>query len=274
MAGYGQFSKRWEDLEFSDNFIFCKVLEDTRLCKQFLEILLHIEIDHLEKPVAEKTNQATYKSKGVRFDVYVKDSNRIFDIEMQTGNYKDLLLRARYYQSNMDLSETPRRISYCDLKETYIIFICKEDPFHKNMPVYIRDMCFRNCQDFVYNDKSHFIVYNASAYEKESDKEVRAVLKFISKAQAETSFTNELDSTVSQMKNLSEMEDDYMYFMDYVEEEKADAREEATLNTKISNAINMLKLKKLSHEEISSCTGLPLEKINELAQEILVSAKL
>ena len=38
------FSKPWEELTFTDNFIFCKVMEDESLCKELLETLLDIKI--------------------------------------------------------------------------------------------------------------------------------------------------------------------------------------------------------------------------------------
>lgn len=31
-------------------------------------------------------------------DVFLKDSNRMFDIEIQTSDYKKLAMRARFYQ--------------------------------------------------------------------------------------------------------------------------------------------------------------------------------
>ena len=78
-------SKSWDELTFADNFLFCKILEsEPELCRQLLELLLHIRIDHLEVPQAERTMQETIESKSVRFDVYTKDDNRIFDLEMQT----------------------------------------------------------------------------------------------------------------------------------------------------------------------------------------------
>ena len=42
-------------------------------------------------------------AKSVRFDVYTKDDKRIFDIEIQTTNQKNLPKRARYYQSIIDM---------------------------------------------------------------------------------------------------------------------------------------------------------------------------
>ncbi|MBR0099595.1 MAG: PD-(D/E)XK nuclease family transposase, partial [Treponema sp.] len=93
-------TKSWEELTFADNFLFCKILEsEPELCRELIELLLHIKIDHLEQPQSEKTVQESFDAKSVRFDVYTKDDRRIFDLEMQTTDTKNLPKRARYYQS-------------------------------------------------------------------------------------------------------------------------------------------------------------------------------
>ena len=264
MASRGPFSKRWQDLRFSDNFIFCQVLKDKEICKKLLERLLHIKIKELVEPVYEKTESPKYDSKSIRYDVYVKEQSgtRIFDLEMQTGNYENLLLRARYYQDVMDVAETPTNIKYEDLKETYIIFICTEDPFKLGSPSYTKKIIFEERPTFPYNDKTHFIVYNASAYKEEKDSEIQAILKFISEEQADTAFTNELKKKVNKTKKESCRGGRNM---GYIFESDA-IREEAFIET----AINMLKDGKLSAEEIAQYTNLPLEKIKQLAAEVLV----
>ena len=47
--------KKFEDLTFSDHFIFEKVLQNEEICTELLERLLHIKIDHIEYPEIEKT---------------------------------------------------------------------------------------------------------------------------------------------------------------------------------------------------------------------------
>ena len=97
--------KRWEDLTITDDFMFCKVMSDPDICKELLEILLHIKIERLVFQEPQKSFRLTSESKGIRLDVYVKDSNRVFDIELQTTNERNLELRTRYYQGVMDISE-------------------------------------------------------------------------------------------------------------------------------------------------------------------------
>ena len=55
-----QHTKAWDELTFADNFLFCKILEDDpEICRQLLELLLHVKIDRLEPPQSERTMQET-----------------------------------------------------------------------------------------------------------------------------------------------------------------------------------------------------------------------
>ena len=192
MANTGPFSKKWEDLEFSDNFIFCKVMQNENLCKQMLEILLGIEIHHV---------------KHIR----------------QENSYEDIMLRARYYQGAMDLATTKRRTKYAQLKESYIIFICKEDPFNQRLPVYTRQNSFKETNAIKYQDKSNIVFYNASGYSKAESKNVRSVLQFIYNLKSDSDFTDELAESVNQAKAQPEFVEEYMYFSDILEDEKEKA---------------------------------------------------
>ena len=84
-----------EELTFTDDFMFGHILHNPEICKELLEQLLQIKIDHVEYPKLQETINSYYDSKGVRLDVYVKDSNRVFDIEIQNRQivkYTDLPL--------------------------------------------------------------------------------------------------------------------------------------------------------------------------------------
>ena len=130
-------TQSWENLTFANNFLFCKIMEsEPELCRQLLELLLHVKIDHLETPQAERTMQEWIDAKSVRFDVYTKDDKRIFDVEVQTSNNKNLPKRSRYYQSVIDMDNLSKGENYTKLKDSYIIFLCLEDAFGKGLPVY------------------------------------------------------------------------------------------------------------------------------------------
>ena len=63
------------------------------------------------------------KQKAERLDVYVKDSDRVFDIEIQNNPELNLAKRTRYYQSMLDIDNLLKGEDYDTLKESFIIFI-------------------------------------------------------------------------------------------------------------------------------------------------------
>ena len=74
---------------------------------------------------------------------------------------------------------------YLELKDSYILFICKNDPFKDELgkafglPCYtFRNVCIED-STINLNDKSHKVIYNVSAFRKENDEQIRAFLHFI-----------------------------------------------------------------------------------------------
>lgn len=49
---YGQFSKPWDELEITDNYLFCKIMSQPDFCKEMIErILERIKSLSIWKPV-------------------------------------------------------------------------------------------------------------------------------------------------------------------------------------------------------------------------------
>ena len=203
--------KKWEDLTITDDFMFCKVMSDPDICKELLEILLHIKIERLEFQEPQKSFKLTSESRGIRLDVYVKDSNRVFDIELQTTNERNLELRTRYYQGVMDISELEKGEFFSNMKESYIIFICMFDPFGADMPIYTVKQTFEENEKLIFDDKTHKIFYNVNAFEKLSnDVETKAFLEYLCKHQSTTKFTQSLETAVYRNRNNQNWRKDYM----------------------------------------------------------------
>lgn len=220
----GQFSKPWEELTIADNFIFCKVMENEKICRRMLEVLLGIRISRIDYLRTEHPMENFYDARGIRLDVYVEESDRIFNIEMQTGNYDDLLLRSRYYLSSSDVATTKRRTKFRDIKETFIIFICKDDPFGAGIPRYTRTTKFLESDWIAYDDKSHIVFYNCSAWQIEQDAGVREVLKFIYGLKPDSGLALQMEDEVLNAMRKPYLKDEYMYFSDILEDEKEEAR--------------------------------------------------
>ena len=88
----------WDGKGIKNNFIFTKFMDNHEVCREVLNILLPFEVGEIKRVEYEKTILPDLASKGIRFDVYAKDSNKAYNIEMQVNKETDLAKRVRYYQ--------------------------------------------------------------------------------------------------------------------------------------------------------------------------------
>ena len=273
--------KPFEELTFSDDFMFGKVMQDPEICAGVIERLLHIKVDHLEYPELQKVISPYYTSRGIRLDVYVKDSDRVFDIEMQATPQDALEKRMRYYQSMLDIDDLIRGSSYDELKESYVIFICKSSPFKedtpdRNHPVYKFETMCRDYPDLIFNDSAYKLIYNASAYETEKDPELRAFLNFVCKNNADDNFIRKITSLIEKIKQNEINKTEYMSMniheydkfragkKEGIAEGMAEGIKQGTLagaHQKAVEAARNLKKNGISIEMISKCLGLSVEEI-------------
>ena len=128
------------------------------------------------------------------------------------------------------------------------------------------------------DDKSVKVIYNASAYEQEKDKRVRDFLSYVFNGQAgEDDFTNRLEAIVAKLKDNDEFRSDYaaMNLHDYDLTTRAEevGREKGALEKAIEAAKNLLRMGVGTHEQIAQAQGLPLKKVQELAEEVAAEKK-
>ena len=199
-----------EELTFTDDFMFGRIMQNAEICQGFLERMLEIKIEKIEYPELQKSISPHYQSKGIRLDVYVQDSNRVFDIEIQNSLDENLPKRTRYYQSMMDIDLLLKGKNYTELKESFVIFICKDDFFGFNLPCYSFSNTCKEKPDLSLKDESHKIIFNASAFKHEKNVEKKSILEYINDRTSTTDFTNKLNSLVEQTKLSEIFRGDYM----------------------------------------------------------------
>jgi predicted transposase/invertase (TIGR01784 family) len=259
--------KKFEDLTFSDHYMFEKVLQNEEICKELLERLLKIKIDYLVYPEIEKTISPYYETKGVRLDVYVKDSDKVFDIELQNALDMDLPFRTRYYQSMVDTDSLLKGEHYSKLPESFVIFICTYDPFNKNFPIYtFENRCLEDLNVSL-KDKTIKKFFNAKAYEQEKDVAIKSFLRYINSREVSDDFTDRIEAFIKDIKSKEVNRKEYstvnihdqdIYFKARNEGICQGAKEKA-----IETAKNLLSMN-LSIENISKATGLSEEEIKNL----------
>lgn len=265
--------KKFEDLTFADHYIFEKVLHENHdICKELLERLLKIKIDHIEYPEIEKTISPYYETKGVRLDVYIKDSSKIFDIELQNALNEDLPLRTRFYQSMIDTDNLLKGQHYSELPTSFIIFICKHNSLGKNIPICtFENRCLENLEISL-NDRSIKKIFNASAYKQEKDLAISAFLQYICNQKAVDDFTSKLTSIVERIKkqevNRKEYNSMNLHDQDNFRRGKKEGLIEGIHQKAIETAKNMLLSSLGTLEQIAQITNLPLQTVKDLANNL------
>ena len=232
-----------------------------------LEILLHIEIKRIEIVEGEEVFDIDWESKGIRLDVYVKGDDKIFDLEMQCINKPDLPKRARYYQGIIDVSNLKSGESYNKLKDSYVIFLCLDDLFGKNLPVYTFENCCRENQDILLNDKAYKIFFNASNYDRMETEAEKDFFRFLKDGKTSSNFTKYLENLITTAKQNIRWRQQFMTFEMELNYRYNEGVEQGIEQAKADNAIAFLKDGD-SVEKVSRCINLPLEVVQKLAEEI------
>ena len=267
--------KRWEDLDITDDFIFSRVMRNKKLCRTLLEMILKVKVGKIKFLTSHHAIQIEPNAKGIIMDVYLKDENKVINVEMQTSNKGDLPRRARYYQAAADIDTTPKGSKYKDLKQNYVIFICTFDPFLKGKPIYkFQNLCFEHGEPIYLGDGTEKIFLNTTAKDLTNlDGELRLFYDYIKEKTAQTDFTKEIDATISRMKQEKEERNMYLTYTSRMMECRQDGYEEGVSvgleRGAYQKALETAK-KLLSYgdspEKVSICTNLPLETVQELAQ--------
>lgn len=224
-----QRSKRYEELTFADDFMFCTILQNEQdLCKELVEIILDRKIGEIVKTEEQKRIEITADGHGVRFDVYMEDDkDSVYDIEMQKTDVKNLPRRTRYYQGMFDLNQMKRGIAYEKLKKSVIIFICLENPFagygyHK----YSFHAVCREVPGLELDDGASRILLSTKGDKKDISAELQALLDYIAGKAPESDFTRRLDEQVKRYREHKERRTEYMTLLERDEMMREEGREE------------------------------------------------
>ena len=205
MLTEAELQKKWESLTFTDNFIFSRVMHDEHICRQVVELILGVPIGKIRYLSAQDEHKTDPDSMRIIMDVFLRDENRIINVEVQTGHKKELPKRSRYYQSVADVSTTSTGTKYRDLPENILIFICTFDPFNRNYPRYTFEYTCKEAKHRLkLKDGSLRIFLNTKATELSAlDQKLQAFYHYLQDGIAESSLTQEISSKITTLKNNS-----------------------------------------------------------------------
>lgn len=264
--------KPFDELDITDPIMFGLVFSNKHIAQPFIEHLLDIKIDHLETPTPESVLSFDANHKSVRFDVFAREINeneetlRVFDIEMQMMDTKELPQRARYYQSMCDGVALAKGDFYTSLKPQYIIFLCPMDIFGRGFPVYHFENRAREDANICLNDLTYKNFYIFTRYEDFTDPVVKAYMKYFATRNVDSNETETINKQVSFFKTDTLIRNKYMTFEYelYESKEKGKAEAEAKALEEKKAIAKRLRDNKVPLEIISKSTGFTIDEIKAL----------
>ena len=208
--------RSWETIGIANDFLFGKLMrKHPGLCQKLLQrILPELEIDHIEVMETQKSIDEDIDARSVRLDAYVKDdSERVYSIEMQMTDTKELPKRSRYYSAMIDLQLLDKGIRYRYLNDSYIIFICPFDLYGKGRHMYTFDGRCKEDPELTIEDGATRIFLNTKGTMEDVSASLRAFLDYVDGRLSDDSFVQELEEAVDEAKKNREWRHEYMTLM-------------------------------------------------------------
>ncbi|UTY34063.1 Rpn family recombination-promoting nuclease/putative transposase [Treponema putidum] len=252
--------KRFEDLTLQDDFMFCKVMQNSDLCKRLIDMILSDKIGKIAYISVQHSINTYEQAKSVRFDVLVQTENgKFYDVEMQVSNEKNIPKRMRFYQAAIDISFLDKGNFYNDLNDSFIIFICTFDAIWKNKPIYtFENICIED-KNISLQDGTKKVIINSEAFKSTEDKDLKEFLEYLKTGKAKSEFTRRIEEMIQTVKQNEQARQEYRLMSTF----EMDARYKGIYETKRETA-KILKQLGDSIQKIMQVTGLPKEEIEKL----------
>lgn len=260
--------KNYEQLTFTDDFMFCKVLTtNPELCHELLELIIGRKVGQFTRLDKQQPIELTADGKGVRFDVYSEDdTGTVYDCEMQATKNGNLAKRSRYYQGMIDLNLIERSADYSQLKKSYVIFICPFDAFGEGLHKYTFENLCKERPQIGLGDEATKIFLCAGGDADDVSEEMKDFLDWLTGKEGTSILVRNLDNAVKGVKNKEEWRLEYMTLLmrdqEMIQKGREEGRKEGRIDALKDTAIRMSK-KGRSIEEIADCVDSDVETVKK-----------
>ena len=160
---------------------------------------------------------------------------------------KKIFKRSRYYHSQMDMEILSTGVSYEDLPDTYVIFICNFDPAGSRKYRYTLRCTFAEDGSYEYNDGAHTVFLSTKGTnDDEVPQSLVTFLKYVgseledSEKDYDDPFVKRLQETVRKVKSDREMGVRYMLFEEMLKDEFKAGKAEGKVEGKLEDIKELL----------------------------------
>ncbi len=258
--------KSYEELEFRDDFMFGKVMEDLNLCRDVLECLLDKPVGELTELETQKEFRFTSDGKPIRLDVYNKDSyGRIYDTEMQNLGHKnvpelELAKRSRFYQGSIDIDFMNKGNHYKSLPESTVLFICTFDPYGYGLRQYtFSEKC--NEMDLELNDGTTKIYYNTTYKGNDIPEKLEELYHYIETGEPTGDLSKRIEAAVEKGRRNELWRTEFMKEWALLLDAKEEGRAEERANTeREKNRADAAEARVKELEKLLAKAGIPVKE--------------
>ena len=158
---YRKYQSKIQKFCLMDDTFMSKVFEDKRCTELVLRIILNRD-DLIVDYVNCQQDIKNLQGRSIRMDILAHDRKGvIYNIEVQNDDAGADPKRARYNSSLLDANITEAGDKYDQLRETYVIFITRNDVLGSGLPIYHIDRTIEETGE-KFKDDAHIIYVNSS----------------------------------------------------------------------------------------------------------------
>ncbi len=132
--------------------------------------------------------------------------------EMQASPTNELHKRSRYYQGMIDLNLIERGAYFKELKRSFVIFICLEDHFNSDLPIYtFENVCLEN-RLIQLNDEAIKIFINADCKTDNLSPQIKEFFNYLKTQEPTGKLTQHIAGNVQKVASNEKWRLEYMTF--------------------------------------------------------------
>ena len=274
-----EYLARIDKLRLIDDDFFSEAL-DGKI--EAVEYILQTVLERNDIVVLETKAQVEYKSatkRSIRLDIKAIDLNQEhFDVEIQRAEDGAGARRARFHGSMIDRDLLGKGKDFDELPESFVIFITENDKYARGVPVYHIERRIEEHENALFGDGLHILYVNGEYQDVETP--VGRLMHDFYCTKSEDMYSKVLADEVKYLKETEGGRGRMCRILEEMCEEVAEevaketakrvekeTAERVAKETAKETARILLDLNKLSHEEISESTGIPIEVVEELAAQ-------
>ncbi len=263
--------ERIKNLRLIDDELMTMVFSgDKKATELLIRILLNRNDLRVTKSMTQEQKHNLF-GRSVTLDIVAEDIFKTeYNIEIQRADKGAGARRIRYHQAMIDSHTLKKQEDFDKLPNLYIIFILEHDLFNMGEPVYFVNKTL-NAKDedgnnLLFNDGCNIMYVNG---EYTGDDALGKLMHDFSTPNADEMYYTELAEKVRFYKqDEAGVQMASKIVEEYGDQRAAEAFEQGARQQAIQAAINLLKMKLGTPEQIAQAQSLPLEKVLELQQQL------